>query len=383
VLFQYNTAPTEAVFYSDSGHYSEPLLSGLTPALAERGLAPIALDIPGGIDPWTQDFFDIGFVSKPGPGGAPVGMHVAIRSAQPDRAAGQIVSRHFLGPDFGSLYIHDPDGSDSYSHGYSMNSFGNWDVIPPHQAGGASYPLGRNVFGAGSTTEERPDAVFVDFVRAQAVQPALEVDTSWLLVGHVDEFLQWVNDPGPKGFRTLVADPAGARERLLELQAAGHGDTPMFVGKYFVDFDSNQEYPAEVTVSEVLADADRMAASQRSQTIIDEETAKLVDAVRIADDELTPMPFLFEELWGGMLAYQPGTVNLLHVDGLVVIAQPFGPSIGGVDPFVADLEQRLGDLGLDVRFADDWELYHAEMGEVHCGTNVVRTMDQRWWETGR
>ncbi len=383
VLFQYNTAPTEAVFYTDVGWYSDPLLAGLRPALAERDLAPIGLDTPGGPDPWTQDFFDVAYVSKPGEGGEPVGMHVAVRAAQPDRAAGQIVNRYFLGPDFGSLFIHEPGGTDPYSHGYSMNSFGNWDVIPPHAAGDTVYPLGRHVFGAAKNPDERPDPVFEAFVRAQAVQPALEMDTSWLLVGHVDEYVQWVADPGPRGFRTLVADPARAREMLLELQAAGHADVPMFVGKSVYDFETEQEFPAEVTVAEVLADADRLAASEYAQTVIDEELVKLVAATQLAPEEITSMPFLFEEVWGALLAYQPGTVNLLHVDGLLVIADPFGPSIDGVDPFKADLETRLGDHGLEVYFADDWDLYHAAMGEVHCGTNVVRTMDQRWWESGR
>lgn len=383
LLFQYNTAPTEAVFYSDSGRHSASLVEGLVPALAARGLAPVGLDVPGELDPWTQDFFDVAYVSRPGEGGEPVGMHVAIRSPQPDRAAGQIVTRHFLGPDFGAFYLHEPGGTDRYSHGYSMNSFGNWDVIPPHATEAGAFPLGRHVFGAGTSRDERPDPVYEDFVRAQAVQPAIEVDTTWLLVGHVDEFLQWVADPGPKGFRMLVGDPEGARELLLELQAAGHGDVPMFVGKYFYDFETEREYPAEVTVSETLADADRMAASQYARTIIDEEAARVAAETGLGDEDLTRMPFLFEELWGGMLAYQPGTVNLLHVDGVLVIADPFGPEVDGVDPFEADLETRLGAHGLEVHFADDWDLYHTAMGEVHCGTNVVRTMNQRWWESGR
>jgi protein-arginine deiminase len=383
LLFQFNTAPTRAVYYTDSGDWSEPLVTGLKAALAQRDLDPLGLDTPGGPDPWTQDFFDVAYVSKPGEGGAPFGMWVAIRSAQPDRSAGAIVNRHFLGPDFGSFYIHEAGGTDPYTHGYSMNSFGNWDVIPPHATAAETYPLGRNVFGAGTTPDERPDPVFVDFVHAQAVQPPLEMDTTWLAVGHVDEYVQWVADPGPKGFRTLVAHPAGARDLLLELREAGHGAVPMFVGKYFYDFDTGQEYPAEVTVAEVLADADRMAASEYAQTVIDEEIDKLAAATDLGEEDITPMPFLFEEIWGTMLAYQPGTVNLLHVDGVVVIADPFGPVIDGVDPFKADLETRLGAHGLEVYFADDWDLYHAMMGEVHCGTNVVREMDLRWWESGR
>ena len=34
-------------------------------------------------------------------------------------------------------------------------------------------------------------------------------------------------------------------------------------------------------------------------------------------------------------------------------------------------------------FVDDWYTYHLSMGEVHCGTNVLRTPDPdaQWWAT--
>jgi protein-arginine deiminase len=76
-------------------------------------------------------------------------------------------------------------------------------------------------------------------------------------------------------------------------------------------------------------------------------------------------------------------VNLLHVGGRVAVPKPFGPSIDGTDPFESDLSTRLGALGLGVHFVDNWDLYHIEMGEVHCGTNVERSVDVAWWESGR
>jgi protein-arginine deiminase len=29
---------------------------------------------------------------------------------------------------------------------------------------------------------------------------------------------------------------------------------------------------------------------------------------------------------------------------------------------------------------DDWNAYHLLWGEVHCGTNTVRTPTANWWE---
>ena len=44
--------------------------------------------------------------------------------------------------------------------------------------------------------------------------------------------------------------------------------------------------------------------------------------------------------------------------------------INSADPFEEDIKAKLGPLGLNVIFADDWDTYHINMGEVHCGTNV-------------
>ncbi len=37
--------------------------------------------------------------------------------------------------------------------------------------------------------------------------------------------------------------------------------------------------------------------------------------------------------------------------------------------------------GLEYHFVDDWDVYHMGLGEVHCGTNAVRSLDAGWWET--
>ena len=61
--------------------------------------------------------------------------------------------------------------------------------------------------------------------------------------------------------------------------------------------------------------------------------------------------------------------------------KPFGPRIGGVDVFETAVQNALGSG--NVIFIDDWELYHALLGEVHCGTNVIRVPPanyQQWWD---
>ena len=377
VVFQHDLARAEAVYYTDFGFDSAPLLRGLKPAAqAADALTPVGLAVD---DQWAQDYFDVGLTSRPGPGGVPVVMKVALRSAQPWRDAGAVTTDQLRGPGWGTVFTH-AEPYDDQTLGDSLNSFGNWTVVPPHEHAGTSWPLGRHLWGRSATIA--PDAVFEEFVRAQRVQGELHIDTTWLYVGHVDELVSFVPATTPHGFRLLVASPKRARQMLLDLQAGGHGDAKLFTAKKWVD-DNGAETSAETTVDAVLADADRLAASEDAQTRIDEATATLRAELGLADDEITEMPFLFERVAGAGLAYQPGTVNLLHLDGHVVMPDPFGPVVDGVDTFRADLEARLGAAGLTVHFADDWDLYHRLDGEVHCATNVARAMPGDWWKGAR
>ncbi len=389
VLFQWNTAPTQEVFHTNLGEESAALEAGLSDVC--KGARCSRLSIPD-YDQWAQDFFDVAYTSRPGPGGTPHGMRVVLRSAQPDRAAGQAMRRK-LGPGVAYVEVHHPWSARALEAraetlGYSMDSFGNWDVVPPYEHDGKRFPFGRNVWGRGTDEADAdflPDPTFEAFVEAQSLQPSIHVDTSWLAVGHVDEYFSWVQTNTPRGWGMLAARPSLARSMLQELERAGHGAAPLFDGLYdYADEMAEQPTaPARRTVSQLLADADLMARSQAAEAEIEDAVAIMKRETGLADAEFTPMPFLFTAYGGAAVAYQPGTVNLLHADGRVVAPKPFGPVIDGVDPFEKDLVDRLGALGIEVRFADVWYLYHINMGEVHCGTNVARDVATVWWESGR
>jgi hypothetical protein len=59
-----------------------------------------------------------------------------------------------------------------------------------------------------------------------------------------------------------------------------------------------------------------------------------------------------------------------------------------VDLFEAYVQLKLEAIGLTVHWIDDWDTYHRELGEVHCGTNVIRTPPEAapgysgpyWWD---
>lgn len=86
------------------------------------------------------------------------------------------------------------------------------------------------------------------------------------------------------------------------------------------------------------------------------------------------------------VAYTPGLANFQPANqNLIVFPKPFMPegtgSSAGKDVFEAAVEHVL-DNGTTprVKFADDWDRFHRQDGEVHCGTNAKRIhFTMPWW----
>ncbi len=376
LIFMNNLMKTDRIWVGD---FDGQFVNGVK-AAASAGQVPVEVlryDAPGyednDHDPWTQDHFEMGYASMPSEEGLHT-MLVAFRTPRVKRTSADVVFVEFLGPDFGAVHVHSQPYDDATR---SLDSTGNWDTVPPHEAKGIAYPHGR--FIVGSTPERHPDPVAEAFVEAQRIQPPIRVDTSWLSVGHVDEFLSFVPSDGPRGWRMLFARPALAVEMFEQLQQDGYGTTRLHEGKWW------WWGAATRTVNQILGSANLMATNQEDQAILDGILLKLVDELDLEQDEVTFMPFLAYSLTDGSVAYQPGTVNLLHFDGHLLIADPFGPKVDGVDVFKEDLDTRLGALGLVTHYVDDWDTYHRNNGEVHCATNALRVVpsDDAWWEGGR
>lgn len=388
VLFG-NLSPFDTV-WSAGDSFSQTLVNGISPAATKAGLH--YNKIKNWDDQWTQDYFQTAWTAIPGPNGEVHGMRVA--NARPwGRADGCPVKtlpyywlqHNFLGADRAIIEIYKkPCTGDSY------DSHGNHDLLPPYKNGTDDFPLGRIVHGSGVLSETK------EFYKAQEVQgPPLVLDTSWLLVGHVDEFLSYVPAKTDRGWKLLVGSPKLAKSMLEKAQTDGFGATHMFVGKKRYQNGGNGMVSAEVSIDDVLADVDVMQWSQEAQAEIDGNIPKIRDAVGLGDSDILEIPTVFEEEFGGKIAFSPGTVNLLAFGNYIVQPDPFGPEIEGADLFKKDLQDRLGtpanQLGTDgqglfVYFADDWYTYHILDGEVHCGSNVdapAPFASVRWWETGR
>ncbi|GHC89808.1 protein-arginine deiminase domain-containing protein [Streptomyces violaceochromogenes] len=373
-------------------------------------------------DRWAQDFVEPAYVSMTGPGGRRQVMRVMLRSAQPDRDAGRELFERMRGRDIGVVQVTDRAEPDDWS----LNSMGNLETIPPYTHGGRSFPAGRIIMGERKDSGARPSKVMRTMLTAQGLQDPLLLDTSWLGVGHVDEFVQFLPADTPRGWRIGIADPKAGLQLLRDAKGAGHGRTKMFS----VPGRSGTPAPKE-TIDQALASrhlvADNEMAARRiaaNLEILKRETG-VTDAeiVRVpalytrdsealtADGQEVPVPRLTRMGAGSDLvdslreqgqqkwlaenpaqgaaapatvttsAYVPGAVNgvLLGRDRYLAPRQ-WGPVVGGKDIFTEAVTAAYQRVGLKVSYIDDWYTYHLGMGEVHCGTNTLRDATAPWWQ---
>ncbi|MBX3263348.1 MAG: protein-arginine deiminase [Labilithrix sp.] len=387
ILTFHHLLPAEQIWVSNTMTPGNAAMrKDLTTSCKAAGVgSPKTIDV---VDPWTQDYFEPAYMSMPGPDGTQHVMRVNYRSANvfepnkeksPLRPAGQFVFK-VRGRDVAGVQQFDIDHNPDMD---TLNSFGNFETVPPYTKDGVSYPFGRVV--RGKTKSYYPDKTFSKLIAAQGQQPEIDVDTSWLLVAHIDETISFVKAPTPRGWALLVNDAPMAKKMLEDAVKAGKGDTPMFVGKTWIDFENNTERPAEISISEVLADTEVMKASAEAAAEIDGQLEVLKEELGLEDDEIIHVPFLHIDYAGKSAAYQPGLVNGVYLsDTRFGAPDPHGPVIDGKDIFKTAFSEPLAKIGITVDYIEDWDEYHLGIGEVHCGTNSTRAIpEERWWKSGR
>ncbi|HVJ94646.1 MAG TPA: protein-arginine deiminase family protein [Labilithrix sp.] len=382
LITYHHLLPAEQVWVSSfNSTGNQALRTDLSEAVAAAGLpAPKGVNTS---DAWNQDYFETGYMSMPGPGGTQHAIRVNIRSANvespksttnPLRRAGRVVFA-LRGKDSAAIQEYDKSRNGRYD---TLNSFGNFETVPPYTHKGETFPLGRVI--RGNTATYYTDPVFTKMMESQKVQPPIYVDTSWLVVGHIDETISFVKANTPRGWVLLVNDPTMAKTMFQTQSQAGRGSTPLHVGKYW-----SAREPAQVTINEVLSDTDVMSASAEAAAEIDDQLTIIKGATGLTDAEIIRIPFLHMSLQGESIAYQPGMVNGIYIaDRHFVAPDPHGPVINGADIFKTAMSEALAPFNITVHFAEDWDTYHRNLGEVHCATNTTRQIPQaKWWESGR
>ena len=206
------------------------------------------------------------------------------------------------------------------------------------------------------------------FLEEQRVQaPALVLDTSWLLIGHVDEIVSFVPVQDRPGFRVLFPSTALAKRILAELTSAGLGDLSVF----------EQHGNDETKVAALLEGSAASDENRCIQALLDQIKAKLCEGLGLDDSHFVELPALFE----AGVALIPNLVNSLIINGHVIAPDPCGPQVNGQDVFANLFSQALVKYGLRVHFVDIWDCYHSKAGEIHCGTNTIRRVAYpEWWQ---
>ena len=222
VLTFHHLLPAEEVF--GQRHRRPPAIARRAPtsrstAAAAGVPAPTLIDEQ---DPWAQDFFETG-----------VHVDARRRTARSTSCASNYRSANVYAPERRqepaparrSGRLHDvprqghgrASSSSTSKHSPdmdSLNSFGNIETIPPYELGGKSLPV-RAHPPRQDRSRSIPTRRFAKMIEAQGQQPPIYVDTSWLLVGHVDETMSFVKAKSARGWALLVND-ADLAKKMLE-----------------------------------------------------------------------------------------------------------------------------------------------------------------------
>jgi len=367
MLFNHHLQTAETVYAVESSGIggNRPFIEAYQDALGEAFVA-----VPGqdySYDPWIQDEIEFGYMA-----GAEHHVDVVFDTIR-DRPLDGFAEDYFDTPDF-PVMVWGSGRETSQDYG------GNLEISPPVTVDGVDYPVGRFYYGEGGGNL-RPNEEVRNMLRSQAVQDPFVLDISFLCVGHVDEYISFVPDStSAKGFKMVVGD-AAAGMAFVDSIDASH-PLPKYRRLHGVS-----------TVGELQDEQHlRNLQAEIQEDHIEPAIEVLKTELGLTDDDIVRIPALYEEAAGCQTwtaALIPGTANLIaaNMEGeatRIFAADPFFRATDETqddDPFIAEIE-RLLPAELEWYWLDDWSSYHALLGEVHCGTNVIRTPPERDWTQG-
>ncbi|OGK07166.1 MAG: hypothetical protein A2W80_12030 [Candidatus Riflebacteria bacterium GWC2_50_8] len=246
------------------------------------------------------------------------------------------------------------------------------------------------------------------------------LETDWLHVGHVDEYISVCPNPkAPRGYTLIKANPRLALRLIkdaspAELNAIPQDDYRKMLiavrnylreaerkrGRRVVD---DEAVPQEEQFSRAVIDyltkdesgayvlpAMDLSMDGSSGAPADKEVedfiklnltlANLIDTnVKAACAKISEVrkesgkshsvlsfPALYKKMWGGKhIAYIPGSVNQLILNNQLIVPDP------QVERLRKNIARSASMIGLHANFVDSLP-YHNAQGQIHCGTNVFR-----------
>jgi protein-arginine deiminase len=314
-------------------------------------------------DIWMQDAAEIGTATD----GERL-MHVLLHGNR-GRELDDLFAKKFLGQDSGVIQKGNYRGKSAEW----IDWFGNLEASPPIKVHGRDYRNGRVYAGTQGERSMHPDVI--RFLEAQGAQsPVLWIDTSWLVIGHVDEVVSWVPSKVGTPYRMLIPSPKVAIEILRKAENAAPGGILNRGTKREGDEPGEYERP----LADALNDQALMAAQEVVQAKIDAVRRTLQTGLGIADADIIEIPVLFNSSpkWypGRYFAETVNMVNSLLIRNELIVPDPHGPIVDGKDVLLQAVKDRLESLGCEVRPVENFYPYHRYGGEVHCGTNATRRL---------
>ncbi len=348
---------------SSRGWDNEQMLDTFTSVLGNSGFGELNYNAYQG-DPWVQDEVEFGTMT------ASDGHRVdVVLDLIRDRQLDAWPENELEGPDFVKMVW----GS---GYGTSQDYGGNIEIAPPVTVGGVDYPFGRIYWGESGRNLD-PNEDIQAFFQDMRLQDPFILDIGFLCVGHVDEFFTFVPDPAaPKGFWMVYSD---TNEGFASLEGLRGTALPRY-----------RQVHGYTTVDEILSDdALRMENEEYQEDYLDPNLAILKAELGLTDNDIIYIPAIFEEAQGcggTSAALIPGTANLqlfMEADGTSHLFPPdpffrAETASESSDPMIAEFESLLPSSS-EIHWIDDFETYHWYLGEVHCGTNAIRTPADDWW----
>ncbi|MBD1940099.1 protein-arginine deiminase family protein [Microcoleus sp. FACHB-68] len=349
-----NTAKVTELYVSDRGIGNREFISQLKTGVEATGAK---VNVISGGTAWKQDTMEIGYVQFPKQSSLQ-NFNVVLNGNR--GGSMDYYPRSLLSRDFGWFEMGKPRRLDALNQWTDW--FGNLEVTPPIPG----YPHGRIYYGNAGTVAFHPEVV--DFVTAQEVQgPPVDIDTSWLMIRHVDEIISFIPTPSGKPLMMIVSPEEGVN-LLKELNSKGYGNELI-----------NRGLSTQTTVSGALNNKNLIEHNLKLQSQhLNPIIAKLKQEFNLSDDQIVRIPAMYG--YGGY-SWWPNMVNSVAVNGQIMASNPRGAIVNGRDYTQEAFRRRVARSALKVYFLED--LYYQELrGNTHCATNTRRKgLDTPFWST--
>ena len=343
-----NTAPVKTFFVRELGELNAQFIAQIKEVLHPLNVkVHVAPTTAIWQDKWMQDTMEVGYSTHITPDG-PRANPVVLKAARAEGA--DLFSRTLLAPSFGWFsrgmprMLSDADGWTDW--------FGNLEVTPAI----SGYPLGRFYYGRSETAALHPAVVAM--LNAQKLQgPGVAIDTSWLLIRHVDEIVSFV--PGSNGKPLMLVTSPGEGVKVLHAAAAQGAENS----------EANRGLESSATVRSLLDDDDFIRFNNNVQkNKIDPIIAQLMSEFSFQADQIVHIPALMTNEGD---SWMPNMVNSQFVNGHMLVSDPRGPLVNGQDIMKEEFIKRVDKAKAVVHFVND-KVYHEGKGNTHCATNTVR-----------